>query len=48
MRLLPVQVSRAPVADATTLEVAIPRGMRGRFEAGTDVDYVAALERSAC
>jgi hypothetical protein len=53
VRLLPVQVSGAPVSsDAASLEVALGSGLRVRFPAGTDVDYVAglvaALGEAAC
>jgi hypothetical protein len=52
VRLLPVQVSRAPASDAASLEVVLGSGVRVRFSPGTDVDYVArlvgALGRSAC
>ncbi len=43
MRLLPVQVSRAPALDVAVLEVVIAGGARVHFEPGTDVDYVARL-----
>jgi transposase len=53
VRLLPVQVSPAPRAtEDERVEVATGSGLRVRFRADTDVDYVArlvtALERSAC
>jgi hypothetical protein len=53
VRLLPVQVSSAPVAsEDASVEVALTGGMRVRFSPGTDVDYVArlvaTLGRSAC
>lgn len=52
VRLLPVEVSSAPVPDKGGLELVTPRGVRLRIPAGTDVDYVAglvaALGRAAC
>ena len=52
VRLLPVQVGRAPVSGEVSLEVVIAGGVRVRFGPGTDVDYVAqlvaALGRTAC
>ena len=52
VRLLPVQVSSAPVPEATALELVLVGGMRVLVSSGTDVDYVArlvaALGRSAC
>jgi hypothetical protein len=52
VRLLPVEVSPAPVTDRGGLEIVTPRGVRLRVPAGTDVDYVAglvaALGRAAC
>jgi hypothetical protein len=52
VRLLPVQVSRAPVSGEIALEVIIANGVRLRVSPGTDVDYVArlvaALGRAAC
>jgi hypothetical protein len=52
VRLLPVQVSRAPVSGEVSLEVVIAGGVRVRFGPSTDVDYVArlvaALRRTAC
>lgn len=52
VRLLPVQVSSAPVSDEVVLEVVLPRGVRVRLGPSADVEYVArlvaALERSAC
>ncbi|NTX64921.1 IS66 family insertion sequence element accessory protein TnpB [Myxococcus sp. CA051A] len=52
VRLIPVQVSRAPGLEVVMLEVIGAAGARVRFAPGTDVDYVArlvaALERTAC
>lgn len=52
VRLLPVQVSRAPTLATVPLEVVLGNGVRVQFSSGTDVDYVArlvaALERTAC
>src|SRR6185312_6670647 len=51
VRLLPVQVSSAPVSDESVLEVVLSRGVRVRLGPDADVEYVArlvaALERSA-
>jgi transposase len=43
VRLLPVQVSGAPVHEVAPLEVALASGVRVRFGLGTDVEYVARL-----
>ncbi|WP_158617800.1 hypothetical protein [Corallococcus sp. CA049B] len=43
MRLLPVQVSSAPEAAESVLEVVTASGARVRFAVGTDVAYVARL-----
>jgi hypothetical protein len=52
VRLLPVEVSRAPVADSGGVELITAGGVRLRVRAGTDVEYVAglvaALGRAAC
>ncbi|NMO16164.1 IS66 family insertion sequence element accessory protein TnpB [Pyxidicoccus fallax] len=53
VRLLPVQVSRAPAASAPgSVEVVLVGGMRVRVSPDADVDYVArlvaALGRTAC
>ena len=52
VRLLPVEVSTAPVSDKGRLEIVTPRGVRLCIPAGIDVDYVAglvaALGRAAC
>ncbi|WP_163998914.1 IS66 family insertion sequence element accessory protein TnpA [Pyxidicoccus caerfyrddinensis] len=52
VRLLPVQVSGAGMAEEVPLEVLTVGGARVRFASGTDVDYVAqlvaALGRTAC
>src|SRR3712207_189848 len=51
LRLLPVQVTAAPVVRAT-LELVLPSGVRLSLEVGTEVQYVAhlvaALEKRAC
>ena len=52
VRMLPVEVSPAPVAERGRLEVITSRGVCIRVPAGTDVEYVAglvaALGRSSC
>ncbi|MCY1016968.1 IS66 family insertion sequence element accessory protein TnpA [Pyxidicoccus sp. MSG2] len=52
VRLLPVEVSGAPVVEGVPLEVLTVGGARVRFASGTDVDYVArlvaALGRATC
>jgi hypothetical protein len=52
VRLLPVEVSTAPVPDRGGVTIVTPRGMSLHVSAGTDVDYiaglVAALGRGAC
>ncbi|MCY1016965.1 IS66 family insertion sequence element accessory protein TnpA [Pyxidicoccus sp. MSG2] len=52
VRLLPVQMSGAPMAEGMPLEVLTVSGARVRFASGTDVDYVArlvaSLGRTAC
>ncbi|WP_158622179.1 hypothetical protein [Corallococcus sp. CA047B] len=43
MRLLPVQVTTAPAAAESVLEVVAASGARVRVNVGTDVTYVARL-----
>ncbi|QDE69478.1 hypothetical protein BHS09_22235 [Myxococcus xanthus] len=43
VRPLPVEVSMAPAAAESVLEVVTASGARVRFSVGTDVEYVARL-----